>query len=829
MPDPNPNIKDLVLLPGQFAFVGDDSKGTMIVLVGPTQRSLGTTERPYFWDPAKGDFVPCTSANAIMPFVKVRQGHYVILENPAPEGKTLPAGQATVAADLQMGRHVNLQGPLAFPLWPMQKVTIVPGHSLRTDQYVLVEVEDEEQAKVNAGKGVTFRTTKSVGGTSDGGGQEHVVEVKTFPSFPTTLGERFIVKGTEVAFYIPPTGYRVITNERGEYVRTAVSLERLEYCTLLDESGQRRIAKGPEVVFPEPTENFVEIDQPNGGKTFKGRAFELDEIKGLYIKVTQDYKEEDGTERKSGEELFITGAEQRIYYPRVEHTIICYGNQMVHYGIEIPRGEGRYVMERKTGKIKLVKGEAIYLPDPRHEVIVRRVLSDREVRLLFPGNEEALEVNRVFRKEAGGQDFVEKMPPGETILRRSLTASTQTFDRGTGFTPPRMITIDSKYDGAVRVRTFPGHAIMIVNGEGKGRIVKDGEVTLLEYDEKVHSFSLSTGTPKSDARRIEGVYLQIGNNTVSDVVQVETRDLCAVSLTVCYRVHFEGDKPEKWFAVEDYIKLLTGNLRSMLRSAAKAYGVLELQQRVAEMVRDTVLGKGQGEAGRTGRKFEENGMRVYDVDVLDCSIADQEIGNLIGREQRSVFVHGLALSELARKDEMAKRQELAKQTAIAAAAETAAKQANADKANLEQEGANRALACRLEAEREVASADHQRKLRADDLEAQQKLQEGLKAIEDLKLEVKKAIDNHDTAVKKDRTSIEVEADEKRLKAMSEKIAEALTHSANAAAMKDAMANFSFPVSGGENMAAVLSRAFNGTPAGAWVAKLLDASAAKKAE
>jgi major vault protein len=766
----------------------------------------------------------------------------VVLENPAPEGSKLTPGQPMAAIDMQMGRRIHMEGPMAFPLWPMQSVTIIPGHSLRTDQYVLVEVEDENQAKVNVGKGITFRTASSgagpqlpnpasgeAGSESQGAQAPQLPQADARPTFPTTLGERFIVKGTEVAFYMPPTGYRVIPNESNEYVRTAVSLERLEYCTLLDENGQRRIAKGPEVVFPQPTESFVEIEQPGGRSTFKGRAFELDEIKGLYIKVTQDYKEEDGKQRRTGDELFITGREQRIYYPRVEHAIISYGKQMVHYGIEIPRGDGRYVMNRKTGEIRLVKGETIFLPDPRDEVIVRRVLSDREVALLFPGNEEALEVNRTFRAAAGKQSFLEVAAPPEALMRRGLAASTQSFDRGTGYTPPRTITIDSKYDGAVRVRTFPGYAIMIVNGEGKRRIVKDGDVTLLEYDEKVHSFSLSSGTPKSDLRRVDGVYLQIGNNTVSDVVEVESRDLCAVRLRVAYRVNFEGDKPEKWFAVEDYIKLLTTNLRSMLRAAAKTRGIVELQQMVTEIVRDTILGKSGGEAGRPGRKFDENNMRVYDVDVLDCEITDPQIRDLIDAEQRAVFTHELRLGQIARETLLAKSQEDAAQQALELKAATAAKKSGTERARIEQEAANVALAQKLEADRAAAEADANRRQAEADLVAKQKLEEGLKAIEELRLELKKAADDHETEVKKARVAIDVDADEKRLKAMGDKIAEALTHSANAAAMKDALASFSFPVAGGENMAAVLSRAFSGTPAGAWVAGLLNQVSAKKGE
>ena len=157
---PDPNIKDLVVLPGQFAYVGDDSKGNMTVLVGPMQRSLGTTERPYFWNAQKGDFVPCTSGSPAMPFAKVPQGYYAILDNPAPDGKSLTPGQATAAIDMQMGRRIHIEGPQSFPLWPMQSVEIVRGHNLRTDQYVLVEVEDESQATKNAGRGITYRDAK---------------------------------------------------------------------------------------------------------------------------------------------------------------------------------------------------------------------------------------------------------------------------------------------------------------------------------------------------------------------------------------------------------------------------------------------------------------------------------------------------------------------------------------------------------------------------------------------------------------------------------------------------------------------------------------------
>ena len=80
-----------------------------------------------------------------------------------------------------------------------------------------------------------------------------------------------------------------------------------------------------------------------------------------------------------------------IYYPRPEHAIINYDEKILHHAIAIPKGEGRYVMNRLTGEITTVKGPAMFLPDPRTQVIVKRKLSDRQCNLWFPGNQAVLD------------------------------------------------------------------------------------------------------------------------------------------------------------------------------------------------------------------------------------------------------------------------------------------------------------------------------------------------------------------------------------------------------------------------------------------------------
>ena len=64
----------------------------------------------------------------------------------------------------------------------------------------------------------------------------------------------------------------------------------------MDESGDKRFPRGPSVVFPEATEEFV---TKQGHRKFT--AFELSKISGLYIKAIKDYVSEgpdhDGNEK----------------------------------------------------------------------------------------------------------------------------------------------------------------------------------------------------------------------------------------------------------------------------------------------------------------------------------------------------------------------------------------------------------------------------------------------------------------------------------------------------------------------------------------------------
>jgi len=618
---------DLVLALNEYAFIQDLNTGLIKPIVGPAKKTLDSTEQPVLFDSRTEKFVRVSAKEAIQIFPIVDERSYLILENPTLVGeKEHPTkGQDNAMPLLRTGQKQNIPGPASFPLWPGQIANVIQGHQLRSNQYLRCVVHNAKEAIANWSKAVIDST-----GTDDI--KNAIVKEKN----NLVTGQILIIKGTEVSYYIPPTGINVVPDENGEYVRDAVTLERLDYCILLDESGKKRYLRGPSVVFPEPTEKFV--NDNNGHRTFK--AIELNDDMGIYIKVIADYDS-----YKAGEELFITGEEQKIYYPREEHAIIKYDNQVRHYAVAIPKGEARYVLNKLTGDISTIKGPIMFLPDPRTQVIVKRVLSDREAILWFPGNEKALAHNRALREQTENtrEAYSRSMPRSavahagvasaalyasslmdESSLNKTINYVGDDMKRGTTFTKPRSITLDSKFDGAVNINVWPGYAVQVVSKNGQRKIVIGPESVILEYDETLEVMELSTGKPKDDHNLLSTVYLRVMNNRVSDIIEATTKDMVNISARVNYRVNFEGES-SAWFSTENYVKFLTQNLRSIIRHTIQQFGIEEVYHNIANIVRDVVLGPKVEGKERNGRIFTENGMKIIDVEILTINIGDNSI------------------------------------------------------------------------------------------------------------------------------------------------------------------------------------------------------------
>jgi major vault protein len=740
--------RDLVLAPNEYAFISDQTKGNINVYVGPYKTSLANTDKPVIFDEKTKRFLICNLETAIQTFTTAPEGWYIVLKNPPIDGKQPKVGTSNSLPELNIGRKVNIPGPISFALWPGQMAKVVKGHHLRSNQYLVVRIYDEEEAKNNWAKSV-IKTKESADS-----------ELLKRQINDLSIGKQLIIKGASVSFYIPPTGVEVVRSHSEVYVREAITLERMEYCILLDENGNKRFVKGPDVVFPEPTEEFVE---KKGQRKFK--AIELNEISGLYIKVIAPYQE-NGVSYQEGQEIFITGKEQMIYYPRPEHAIIKYGDIDKIYAVAIPKGEGRYYLDRITGVISLKRGPCMFLPDPRKEVLVRRIIEPHKVMLWYPGNQEALAYNNMLLEMTRGkkQNFVEetsfqRQRPRKEVEEKSSPQYTvvgdDAIERNTQFTPPRTLTIDSKYEGAVSISVWNGYAVQVVSKTGERKVLKGPTSYLLEYDEDLQVIELSTGVPKSDAKLIKTVYLRILNNKVLDILTVESSDFCQLNILLSYRLNFINDE-NLWFNVENYVKFLTEHLRSRIRNIAKKYRIIELFNNGTQIIRDHILGE-PVEGKRPGLYFEENGMHIYDVEVLDIKILDKAIEKMLIEAQQDVMSQELALAKSKRHLDYTTEKE-----SIDRAINELASITLQNKIQLQIEEAQKQMEFELAKIR--AEIEKQKQLYLEELEKQQLLDESLKR----EIERKKLAQELELLYQQEKNKLEIQMIEAHIQEITEK-------------------------------------------------------------
>lgn len=647
--------KDLVLSINEYAYVLDRTKGNVLCHVGPTKTSLSQSDELVRFDSRSKKFLPCGYNEAISLFASAPENWYLVLKNPTKSGRRPTVGTSNnLPEDIEVGRKINIPGPVSFALYPGQMAKVVKGHALRTNQYLLARVYDAASASAEGGQVI------------DADGNVVIPEKKDYVN-----GQILVIKGTDISFYIPPTGIEVIPLQNDDalgYIRDAVTLERLEYCILKDEDGNKRYVHGPEVVFPEPTESFV--TSPKGGYIF--RAIELSKISGIYVKVIAEYADDDGTIHPVGEELFITGDNQMIYYPRPEHAIINYDEKILHHAIAIPEGEGIYVMNRMNGEIKTVRGPAMYLPDPRTEVVVKRKLSQRECNLWYPGNQTALAYNAGLT-EKSLEKAIAKSVKAATANLDSSTATAYSvsnsvsninrefqtlaylesnagISRGTSYTKPRTITLDNKYDGVVSLDVWTGYAVNVVSKNGTRKVVRGPQTILLDYDQTLEELQLSTGKPKTTDKVEHTVFLRYENNKVSDIISVETKDFVECSVKVSYCVDFDPAYMDSWFSVDNYVKYLCDRIRSLLKREVKKHTIEDFYQNYSDIVRNIAIDYSENTTSEKasnkheGRFFRENGMFVKDCEVLSLTV-ESEIAEILESHQRDMVEKSLELSD----------------------------------------------------------------------------------------------------------------------------------------------------------------------------------------
>lgn len=824
--------RDLVLNPNEYAYVLDKTKGLISCVVGSYKMSLSTSDSLVIFNQKTKRFEEASFTEAITTFVSAPENWYITLKNPAKEDKHPTPGTANSLPELQIGKKVNIRGNVSFALYPGQMAKAIQGHRLHLNQYLLARVYDAEALYKNEKQEIEFEEQiklKQAGLKEQIESEEIIGSEQQIKSQKNkyTIGQLLVIKGTEVPFYIPPTGIEVLAvdQKKEQYIREAVTLERLEYCILKDEQGNKKYIHGAAVVFPEPDETFV--PNPKGG--YKFRAIELSEISGVYVKVIADYKEK-GREYKTGEELFITGTDQMIYYPKPEHAIISYEGKVIHHAVAIPLGEGRYVLDRKTGNIKTVKGAVMYLPDPRNEVIVKRKLTKKECELWYPGNDEVLTYN--------GHEMNSRAQAGNVLnqteidcLSFCLSADSEELDNGflgqenavvedAGFSrentysKPRTITLDNKYEGVVTIDVWTGYAICVISKNGERKIITGAQTYLMEYDETLEILELSTVNLRT-RDKITTVFLKTRNNKINDLIIAQTKDFVKVKMDISYSINFLPEYKEKWFDIKNYVKYLCDRQRVILKNAIETYTIEEFYENVSDIVRNIILnGTGcstqiqelEKEQQRQNCFFEENGMLIYDVEVLNINI-EQEIADILEKHQQKIVEKSLEFSNVSKEMEF-----------ITKLAEVEKRKSEIEYASklyrLELE--NKFLQDKLEREEHLNRLEEKAKLAAKN--AEQEIQAFLDSIQKSELTREQERRETEIAYQKEQNNLAIEkqaayteAIQKVIQSISPDLIASMTSVSNAELLKTVTEAMSpYAIAAGESVSEVVNKLLRGT-------------------
>lgn len=425
------------------------------------------------------------------------------------------------------------------------------------------------------------------------------------PAPPAPTPRRQALSSDEVsALLSSPIHRRALEREvrKGRLIREAVVLGEKEYCIILDADGKQQIKVGPARVFPGPYDTFL----TEGSNNRIYSAYELLPQRGLWLRFIRQISRERLTTKLPrgvnldqevyypGDEMILTGVNS-FFFPFNEIEILHPLTGQPHSGndhsdvfieaIGIDQKSGIYVRDLETGEARLVRGKQSYLVDPRKEVHITRTVPSESWNLWIAANE-----------------------------------------------PHKMTSRSIETPWALSITVPPNTAVMAASADGH-RVIEGPCVELLAYEETLVPLTLSTGRPKTDKKTLRTCYLRTAGNRVRDIVQVQTADFVEVQITVSYQVVFDPAHKDRWFSHDNYVGVMCDHLRSLVRSRIRQINLTELWPAIPSVIRDTILGA-RTETGRKGRLFEENGMRVQEVEVLESTILDREIADLLESVQR---------------------------------------------------------------------------------------------------------------------------------------------------------------------------------------------------
>lgn len=874
-----------------FLWSLNETSGEILTHVGPTEFTPSANDR-IVRSNGRGGFEQAPMESR--PFVVASDGEYALLESPVqnmpddsgPNGTWVPGGNKE--KELKLGTIKAIPGPCAFPLWPGQSAEVRPAHKLGANHYLLVEVvgEVDETAPFFPLVAQSAELRRVVIDATEEGDTPPETGAASEPPGRTPprlrIGDRIVIQGRHTQLFIPPSGiaivppieeiessqaedgvsslpshaaeelvrlleqvnegltnrqFSVLKNElrhrqdltsgqravmlteldnaweerrsarkKGRagsdrqagvdpYARRAVVLGPKNFCYLFDADGNPRIVRGPARVFPGPHDTF----RYRGSRRRVYDAYELGEDEALLLRIITPTSRKElekrlppGTELdrdhyEAGQLLLVRGRPS-VFFPFIEAEVLKPDTFDPHVGndhhnviiqaIGIDQKSGVYIRDLRTGKVKMVRGETSYMVDPRSEEHVHRRV---------PRDQWNLWITHTSPHKATGEDVV----------------------------TPWAISVD-----------IPNNeAVLITSPHGRRSVI--GPCTeLLEYEEQLTPIKL-TG-PGADAA-FTTCFLPIKGNRFTDLFDVESSDGVEFHLRLSIAGHFEGE-PESWFQVEDPFELLIDAIRARVRGAAREQPATELFTDLPALVRDTLFEEEGGDL-----RFEETGMVVETVDVLDHGIKDPALAEIFTKLQSEAIAlkikdlqARLRLESTRYRDTVDAEEHEIQRTANRRMVETTVAEVKDNQAleleKLAQEGAT--TEARQAHEKRSAEFERQQQDAAVKAAAVRRIKEAeaqaqaARNIDAPQIERSAAL----AAIDRDNARTLAEAEAVRLKAIQAELVAALHSAADAEVMKAAAENMNLvSLLGGKSPAELFDQLLRGTPLSRTVRGMLERS------
>jgi len=418
----------------------------------------------------------------------------------------------------------------------------------------------------------------------------HLEAVKDFTDRWGTLrkaGEQWLITSAITESFLKTPEINVIKTE------PISILQMNEWCVVLNawdshtgqiRLGHREVREGPACFFLKPGERLEAGIQP---------AYVLGENEAVLVRARGDYTAtEDGKEvfRKAGNRWMIYGP--TTFVPKEAQEVI-----EKRSAIPLAEDEGLYVRDTKTGRVTVKKGKT-YMLEADEELWEKELPKVAEDRLMKQGGTHMA--------------YIEDRGKKTKLMGRIKS---------------RLVSYQLPHNALAQVYNYT---------ERRARIIFGPDLVQLDPDEEFQVMSLSGSEwipsrpevvmPKKSGM-INTLFLFMGPESMSDVMEVETADHARLKLQLSFSWHFDVKKGDfeaakAVFNIPDFVGDACSQLQSRIRAAVAAETFDMFHRNSAQIITVAVFGCDDKGEPRQRLYFKANRLVIDSVDIQQVECID---------------------------------------------------------------------------------------------------------------------------------------------------------------------------------------------------------------